>query len=225
MRPSEWGAPEPTYPGDAWTIGDPAPADPVPAQRFAADLPAADQLPAAYASPSYPVAEHFPVGEHFPAGDGYPAENGYPADEGYELASEEEPAQARPAASRIPGGQYWPDQREARRAMAAYLTVPFFGLVVPLVVYLGARRRYPWLRAHAAQALNVWVTVSLYEVSITLMGVMLALDSIQVAVIVVLPVLVVLWLTALVFLIRAAGKASRGDEYAFPHWLCTRVAR
>ncbi len=42
--------------------------------------------------------------------------------------------------------------------MLAYLTVPLFGFAVPLVVYLRARRGPGWTRAHAAQALNVWIT-------------------------------------------------------------------
>jgi hypothetical protein len=149
------------------------------------------------------------------------------ADEAYDLAPEEEPArpqaQSRQAQSRQ--ALTWPDEREGRLAMAAYLSVPFLGFVVPLVVYLTALRRSPWLRAHAAQALNVWITVCLYNLSIALMGTMLALDSLLVAVYVAAPVLLGLWVTAIVILVRAAVTASHGDEYAVPRWLCSRVTR
>jgi uncharacterized Tic20 family protein len=116
-------------------------------------------------------------------------------------------------------------ERDARLAMLAYLTVPFFGFLVPLTVCLMARRKSPWLHAHAAHALNVWLTSTLYVLSAVIMGAMLALDSVTVAVSVVLPAVVVLWLITLWFLVRAANHASQGEDYRFPRWLCTRKSR
>jgi uncharacterized Tic20 family protein len=107
--------------------------------------------------------------------------------------------------------------------MLAYLTVPLFGFVVPLVVYLRTRHGPGWTRAHAAQALNVWVTVTLYDLSAAIMGTMLALDSPQIALIVFGPPVVGLWLVALTFLVRAATAASQGREYTFPGWLCSGI--
>ncbi len=114
---------------------------------------------------------------------------------------------------------------EARQAMLAYLTVPFFGFVVPFAIYVIALRRSRWLRAHAARALNVWITVLLYDVSAAIMGTMLALDSPAVALMVVLPLLVLLWLVTLAYLVRAATAASQGREFSFPRWLCSPMVR
>jgi uncharacterized Tic20 family protein len=113
----------------------------------------------------------------------------------------------------------------ARMAMLAYLTVPLFGCVVPLVVYLRARRGPGWTRAHAAQALNVWITVVLYSLSAAIMGTMLALDSPQIALIVFGPLVVGLWLATIVLLVRAATAASQGEQYTFPGWLCSPIVR
>jgi uncharacterized Tic20 family protein len=113
----------------------------------------------------------------------------------------------------------------ARMAMLAYLTVPLFGFVVPLVVYLRTRRGHGWTRAHAAQALNVWITVALYSLSAAIMGTMLALDSPQIALIVFGPLVVGLWLVTIVLLLRAATAASQGEEYTLPGWLCSPIVR
>ena len=113
----------------------------------------------------------------------------------------------------------------ARMAMLAYLTVPLFGFLVPLVVYLRAWRGPGWTRAHAAQALNVWITVALYSLSAAIMGTMLALDSPQIALIVFGPLVVGLWLATLVLLVRAATAAGQGDQYTFPGWLCSPIVR
>ena len=62
-----------------------------------------------------------------------------------------------------------------RAAVLGYLTVPVF--LVPLVIYLTTLRGSGWARRHAAQAVNVWLTGLLYDLSAVIMGAMLALDS------------------------------------------------
>src|SRR5215831_9661990 len=94
----------------------------------------------------------------------------------------------------------------AQWAMLAYLTVPFFGFLMPLGVYLMFMRKSGWVRAHAAQSINVWLTGLMYALSAAIIGAML-------------------WLITLAFLVRAAGKASRGETYTFPRWLCTPMVR
>jgi uncharacterized Tic20 family protein len=109
--------------------------------------------------------------------------------------------------------------------MLGYLTVPFFGPLIPLVVYLLSLRSSRWARAHAAQAVNVWFTGLLYDLSAAIMGAMLFLDSPKVALAVVVPLVAALWATTLVFLLRAAAAASRGMSYTIPRWLCTPMFR
>jgi len=113
----------------------------------------------------------------------------------------------------------------ARWAMLGYLTVPISGFLVPLAIYLASLRRSRWLRAHAAQAVNVAITVVLYELSAAIIGAVLVLDSPRVALAVVVPLVAALWLATLVFLVRAAAAAYRGQAYAFPRWLCTPLVR
>lgn len=117
------------------------------------------------------------------------------------------------------------DDPAARLAVFAYLAVPVLGFAAPLVVYLMARREAGWLREQAAQALNVWITVTLYTVSATIIGAMLALDSLQVGLAVAGPVVALLWVITLTFLIRAAVTARHGGSYPIPRWLCTPLTR
>ncbi len=183
-----------------------------------------------YPGDDYPPMPDYPPVPDYPAasGSGYPpapghTQDGYPATEypanGY-------PTAGFPATPAVPP-QATPSARseEAHWGMLAYLAVPFFGFVVPVAVYLLARRRSRWLRAHAAQALNVWLTVVLYDLSAVIMGAMLALDTRQVALAVVVPLVVLLWLVMLTFLLRAAGAASRGRAYTIPRWLCSTMVR
>jgi hypothetical protein len=72
---------------------------------------------------------------------------------------------------------------------------------------------------------NVWLTGFLYDLSAVIMGAMLALDSPPVALLVFAPLVAARWLVTLGYLARAARAASRGADYAFPAWLCMRIAR
>ncbi len=51
---------------------------------------------------------------------------------------------------------------------------------------------------------------------------MLALDSLQVATFTAVPLLVALWVSVLVTVVRAAGAASRGETWDLPRWLRLR---
>ena len=110
-----------------------------------------------------------------------------------------------------------------RAAVLGYLTVPVF--LVPVAIYLTTLRGSGWARRHAAQAVNVSFTGLLYDLSAVIMGAMLALDSPPVALMVVAPLVAARWLVTLAYLASAARAAGRGAEYAFPAWLCMRVAR
>lgn len=111
---------------------------------------------------------------------------------------------------------------EARNAMLAYLGVPFTLILLPLVIYLASLRGRPFARWHAGQALNAAVTAVLYAVCCLIIGAMLALDSLQVAAFITLPLLAVLWVGLLISMIRAAGASAQAQRYQLPRWLRVR---
>ena len=111
------------------------------------------------------------------------------------------------------------DGREARRAVLAYLAVPFTLFVVPLAVYLTSLGSRRFARAHAAVALSLSLATMLYTASILIVGGVLALDSASVGTLAAVPLLVLLWAGVLVVVVRAAGAAARGEMYRLPRWL------
>ena len=145
-----------------------------------------------------------PGGTAFPAGD-------VPAGD---------PALGPQAGQWMDGGP--PGRSEVRSAMLAYLGVPFTLVVLPLAVYLATLRGRRFAHWHAAQALNASVTALLYSVCCFIAGAMLALDSLQVATFTAVPLLVALWVSVLVTVVRAAGAASRGEAPDLPRWLRLR---
>jgi uncharacterized Tic20 family protein len=114
---------------------------------------------------------------------------------------------------------------EARPAMFGYLAAIFLGPLIPLVLYMIARRRSPFRRFHAATALNLSLTGLLYALCCLILWGMLLLDSLTVALVVGIPVALVLWLSVLKYLIRGIGAANRGERYEVPAWICARIAK
>jgi hypothetical protein len=113
-----------------------------------------------------------------------------------------------------------PPRREELLAAASYLGVVVGGPVVPLAVYLTGRRRSPYVRRHAAQALNVALTFLVYAVSGTIVGTLLAFDNPGDALLVMVPIAVAAWLLMLTYLARAAAAANRGGFRQIPAWIC-----
>ena len=128
-------------------------------------------------------------------------------------------AAAGPAAAPDPA-----DPSDERLATLSYLGVPFLGPLVPLVIFLLKRRSSAYTRRHAAQALDLAITTLLYSICALILGTMLALDNIVLALVVVVPLAVALWLVTLAYVIVAGSSANRGDYYSIPSWICASLA-
>jgi uncharacterized Tic20 family protein len=114
---------------------------------------------------------------------------------------------------------------DERLATLSYLSVPFLGPLVPLLVYLVSMRSSAYVRSQSVQALNLSITALIYTFCALVLGAMLALDSVTVALSFVVPLAVALWLVTLTYVILAASRASRGDYFRIPAWLCATILR
>jgi uncharacterized Tic20 family protein len=113
--------------------------------------------------------------------------------------------------------------RDIGSATFGYLGAIVLGPVIPVAVYVFRSRRSPFLRYHAAAAVNLSLTATLYAVCCLIVGGLLMLDSITVALIVALPIAVAIWASMLRYLVRGIGAASRGEEYEVPDWICAHI--
>jgi hypothetical protein len=100
-------------------------------------------------------------------------------------------------------------RRDRQLAALAYLSVPFTLFLVPLGVYLYSWRGHELARRHAAQAGQLAVTALLYTVCGLIIGAVLALDSLQVAALVAVPLLALLWLSVLVVAVARERPVSQ----------------
>jgi uncharacterized Tic20 family protein len=108
-------------------------------------------------------------------------------------------------------------------ATFGYLGAVFLGPVIPLAVYALRARRSPFIRYHAATAVNLSLTATLYALCCLILAGALVLDSVTVALAVVLPVGFAIWVLMLRYLIRGVVAASRGERYEVPDWICAHI--
>lgn len=91
-------------------------------------------------------------------------------------------------------------------AMLAHLLGLFVGIIGPLVIYLMNGEKDPFVRHHAAEALNFQITVLIGAfVSALLMLVLIGF--------LLLPIV---FITALIFEIQGSMAAKRGEWWAYP---------
>ena len=112
---------------------------------------------------------------------------------------------------------------DVRSATFGYLGAIVLGPVIPLVVYAVRSRRSPFMRYHAATAVNLSVTAALYGLCCLILGGLLALDSVTVALALALPVGLVIWASMLRYLIRGVIWANRGERGEMPDWICAHI--
>jgi uncharacterized Tic20 family protein len=135
-----------------------------------------------------------------------------------------------PDGGRVRDGEVTPDggrvrDSEVTLATFGYLGAIFLGPVIPLIVYALRARRSPFLRYHAATAVNLSISGALYALCCLILGGVLLLDSITVALIVVLPIGFAIWASVLRYLIRGVIAANRGERNEVPSWICARILR
>lgn len=156
-------------------------------QEYAQEPPAGQQYPPQdypqqdYQQPDYPQQQAYPQ-------PGYP-QHAYPASG---------PAPLSPADERT-----WAIAAHLSPFLASFVGLPFLG---PLVIYLVFRDRGPFVRHHAAQALNFQIIVMIALVVFGLLS--LALIGI--------PFLIATGVAAIVFQIIAAVEANNGKWYRYP---------
>ena len=112
---------------------------------------------------------------------------------------------------------------DAAPATFGYLGAIVLGPLIPLILYAARSRRSPFMRYHAATAVNLSLTAALYGLCCLILGGLLALDSITVALVVVLPAGLVIWASMLRYLIRGAISANHGERCEIPDWICAHI--
>jgi hypothetical protein len=174
---------------------------PDPAQPgYPQQAPGYPQQPGYYQQPpGYPQQPGYPPQQP----PGYPQQPGYYQQPGYP----QQAWQAGPRPLSPSDEQTW--------AVLAHLA----GLLVPfgwLIIYLVLRDRSAFVRHHAAEASNFHLSVLIYSVVLSAVGIPLALLTLGIGFLVLIPVYVVLGIGALVLAVLGAMAASRRQEYRYP---------
>ena len=217
-EPQSPGATGGAHPLDATPDGGGADAGqhatgPGPGQQPTPQQPYDQQAPSGYGQPGYPPpgwdvqsGAHGPSSGYPPQGYGQP---GYPPG-GY--GQQSQPGQPYPQQSWGPSG--YPQQGlapvsasdEKLWALLSHVSIPFFGFVVPLVVYLVFKDRSAWLKDSATEALNFSI---LYTIAITASGILTAF-------LIGLVLMPLVWIVAVVFCVLAAVASNRHELYRYP---------
>jgi uncharacterized Tic20 family protein len=107
-------------------------------------------------------------------------------------------------------------------ALFAYLSPIILSFIGPLVIYLIKMNESRFVRYHAAQALNLLITATIYGFGILIVSFILAAITHGLGILFVL-LYFVLWVVTLVYLIMACIGANRGELYRIPSWLCFNI--
>lgn len=128
------------------------------------------------------------------------------------------------AAAWAPYGRSGPASDQLWSAIA-YAGMIVFLFIPPLSVYLAKRRESPFVRYHAAQALNLWITGFLYTLSCLILAGLLTLDTAATALAVLIVLLCAVWVPVLASAVLSGVTASRGRQRTLPRWICSPLVK
>ncbi len=86
------------------------------------------------------------------------------------------------------------------------ISIPFFGLVGPLIAYLVFKDRSPWLKESTTEALNFSILYTIAQV----------VASILTVVVIGAILLPLIGVAALILCIMAAIASNKGEQYKYP---------
>jgi uncharacterized Tic20 family protein len=115
-----------------------------------------------------------------------------------------------PAVTGTGDARTWAMAAHLSAFVSAWIGLAFIG---PLVVYLVKRDEDPFVRRHAAEALNFNLSVLIYAV---VGGIVLLISLVLIVGVVLVPFAVAAGIAWIVLVIVAAVKASKGEEYRYP---------
>jgi len=134
------------------------------------------------------------------------------------------PGQPLPAGTPLGYGPKGPSDDQLL-ALLAYLLTFVASLIAPLIIYLVKMNESRYVRFHAAQSLNMGITALIYSFGGVLGGIVLAIATHGLALILLIPLFIAFLIAHLIFLILAAVGASRGELYRVPTLLCLPLVR
>jgi len=107
-------------------------------------------------------------------------------------------------------------------AMLGYLLTFVGGFIAPLIVYLVKKDQSPFVRYHAAQALNLAITSAIYSIGLFVLAIIAGAISHGLGFLLVL-LYFPLAIAYIVYLIMAAVAANRFEMYRVPNWACLQL--
>jgi uncharacterized Tic20 family protein len=110
-------------------------------------------------------------------------------------------------------------------AMLSYILALVASIIAPLVIYLVKMNGSRYVRFHAAQALNMGITVFIESIAIFIVGILLAVVTHGFGIVLMALAFLALGIAHLVYLILGAVQSYQGQMFRVPAILCFRMVR
>ena len=110
-------------------------------------------------------------------------------------------------------------------AMLSYILALVASIIAPLVIYLVKMNGSRYVRFHAAQALNMGITAFIESIAILIVGILLAVATHGLGILLMVLAFLALGIAHLVYLILGAVRAYHGEPFRVPTIICFRMVR
>ena len=109
-----------------------------------------------------------------------------------------------------------PDGEETQMGMLIHLLAIFTGWIAPLIFWLVKKDTSPFIDHHGKEALNFQITLFLLSMGLMAVSVVVALITMGIGMLILMPLFIAISILALVWEIQACTAASRGEWHRYP---------
>lgn len=124
--------------------------------------------------------------------------------------------QARPATMSAEDERTWGAISHAGAVVAMICSAGFLGFLASIAVYVVYKDRGPFVRAHAANSINIQITMFIWLVVLGILTIPIAIFTLGLGLVVMLPALAAAFVVAGVLHVIGAMKAYNGEWWSPP---------
>ncbi|MFI0409653.1 DUF4870 domain-containing protein [Actinomadura sp. 3N508] len=126
----------------------------------------------------------------------------------------------------VPPGMPQQPPQETTWAIFSYVGIVLIGFLAPMIIYFVKKNIDPFVRFHAAQALNYQITMLIHLLAVAVICAPLAIAfENPVFLVMLIPPYLEAAFGQFVFIILGAIKSGKGQYFKFPTFFCFRMIR
>jgi uncharacterized Tic20 family protein len=101
-------------------------------------------------------------------------------------------------------------------SILAHLVFPYVAVAIPIIMWMNKREKSAFIDDHGREAINFHITISIYSFVLPIIGVIIAILTLGLGIIILIPLIFLPYVLSIVGMIMAIVHTNRGEYFRYP---------